>query len=415
MTSMSTTSSPAIGKLGQALSFDGVNDYVNVTDSASNSITSSITVSAWVKGSSQDNKIVVSKYTTTGNQRSWLLGTSNSTWGYGTNKLGVIISADGTIGVGTSKAYASTNVVFDNTWHHVAFTFTSNTLALYVDGVVETAQKNVDGTVNSLFDANSALTIGSIGNPLLYFAGLTDDVRVYNRALTTTEITQLYKLGQDKVNSSQNKTGGSLDTGLVGLWSFNGPDINWGANTAYDRSGQGNNGTITSMSTTSSPAIGKLGQALKFDGVDDWINIPDTSYGYVNLTMSAWIKTTNASNWVIGNGENSDLRISGGKIFFNYYTGVFQNLTGNTSVNDGRWHHIVVIREGLLNTVYLDGVSDGTLVTTGTPSSIGFDAIGSRDNTFSSTQTVTGSIDEVRIYNRALSASEVKQLYNLGR
>ena len=64
--------------------------------------------------------------------------------------------------------------------------------------------------------------------------------------------------------------------GLVGYWSFNGADMNWSTGQALDRSGNSNNGTTTNMSTTTSPVPGKVGQALKFDGVDDYVSVPDS-------------------------------------------------------------------------------------------------------------------------------------------
>ena len=62
--------------------------------------------------------------------------------------------------------------------------------------------------------------------------------------------------------------------GLIGYWTLDGNDINWGSNTSSDRSGQGNIGTIINMSTTSSPATGKIGQTLNFDGNNDFISAP---------------------------------------------------------------------------------------------------------------------------------------------
>ncbi len=53
-----------------------------------------------------------------------------------------------------------------------------------------------------------------------------------------------------------------VPSGLVGYWPFDGKDINWTANTTADVSGKGNTGTLVGMSTTTSPVMGKMGQAL---------------------------------------------------------------------------------------------------------------------------------------------------------
>src|SRR3989338_244988 len=179
----------------------------------------------------------------------------------------------------------------------------------------------------------------------------------------------------------------SLKSGLVGYWTFDGKDLNTGA--AMDASGQGNHGALVNMSTSTSRVPGKLGQGLKFDGVDDWVNVPDI---------------------ILGNAESSDLRVVGGKAYFQYYTGSFQILTGNTSINNGQWHQVVGTGNGTLNSIYVDGVNDGELSTTGTPN-IKIEALASRDDTYSPSQGYTGLLDDVRIYNRALEASEIAELY----
>ncbi len=82
----------------------------------------------------------------------------------------------------------------------------------------------------------------------------------------------------------------SLTNGLVGYWTFDGTDIN--GTTALDKSGQGNNGTITGAT----PAMGKLGQGLKFDGVDDYVWVSNTGVFNASLpyTMSLWAKIDTA-------------------------------------------------------------------------------------------------------------------------
>jgi len=78
----------------------------------------------------------------------------------------------------------------------------------------------------------------------MWFNGTIDEVRIYDRALSQEEITRLYKMGGSKVEASQTS---KLTDGLVGSWSFDDPDI-YGT-TVVDRSGQGNNGTITNGPT----------------------------------------------------------------------------------------------------------------------------------------------------------------------
>jgi hypothetical protein len=80
-------------------------------------------------------------------------------------------------------------------------------------------------------------------------------------------------------------------TGLVGYWSFDGKDMDWGANRATDLSGQVNHGMLINMSTSSSPVIGISGQAFKFDGVNDRILTINSLPTLQQLSASFYIKT----------------------------------------------------------------------------------------------------------------------------
>ena len=119
---------------------------------------------------------------------------------------------------------------------------------------------------------------------LHHFDGSIDDVRVYNRALTATEVAGLYQSGLAKINSSQSP--GTLSQGLVGWWTMDGADTVWSSPTAgveYDRSGNGNTGTLTNMTRSGSPTVGKIGQALKFDGTDQLYDATDVSASEAQL------------------------------------------------------------------------------------------------------------------------------------
>jgi len=78
-----------------------------------------------------------------------------------------------------------------------------------------------------------------------------------------------------------------LSSGLVGSWTFNAPDMS--GVTAFDRSGNNNNGTLANGPAR---AIGRIGQALNFDGSDDYVNLGNPTSLQItgNLTISAWVK-----------------------------------------------------------------------------------------------------------------------------
>src|SRR3989338_1183128 len=84
----------------------------------------------------------------------------------------------------------------------------------------------------------------------------------------------------------------SLTSGLVGYWTFDGQHTNWATGKTFDQSGKGNTGTMTSMTSSTVPVAGKFGQAFKFDGVNDYVNMgaPASLNITGTVSVSAWVK-----------------------------------------------------------------------------------------------------------------------------
>jgi len=174
-----------------------------------------------------------------------------------------------------------------NAWNHLCAVRQSagDAGTIYINGVAQST--TVDPGPVELTPGGTA-RIGE-GAPSLNqdWDGFIDDVRLYNRILTPDEIKRLYKMGSTaKVGVATNN--GSLAQGLVGYWTFDGKDVV--GVTAYDRSGQGNNGTLTNGP---SRAIGKIGQALDFDGTSGYVVTPTISNLSSIITVSFWL------NWDI--------------------------------------------------------------------------------------------------------------------
>jgi Concanavalin A-like lectin/glucanases superfamily len=158
---------------------------------------------------------------------------------------------------------------------------------MYIDGVVQNLTEGSSPSGDPSSDAASNLSIGNFdtSGPRT-FNGLIDDVRIYNRALSPDEIKRLYITGAaGKLGVAANND--SLAQGLVGYWTFDGKDMAGAmgitsARTAYDRSGNGNNGKY--WNATNTPAVnGKLGQALEFDGSNNYVNISDPANGSLDF------------------------------------------------------------------------------------------------------------------------------------
>jgi hypothetical protein len=163
----------AAGKFGSALTFDGVNDLVTVPDSNSLDLTTGVTLEAWVRPS-----------TVTGWRTALLKEQTN----------GLVYAIYANTDANRPSGHVFTTSEFDtlgaaqlaaNTWSHLAVTYDGVTLKLYVNGTLASSK----AVAGSLFASTGALRIG--GNNIWpeWFAGLIDEVRVYQRALTATEVT----------------------------------------------------------------------------------------------------------------------------------------------------------------------------------------------------------------------------------
>jgi parallel beta-helix repeat protein len=200
-------------------------------------------------------------------------------------------------------------------------------------------------------------------------------------------------------------------TGLVAHWKF---DETSGA-TASDSSGNGYDGTLQDGPVWR-PADGKIGGALEFDGSDDCVDIEPIDFDY-SITYSAWIKPTEITGRHIALGRYYDgyrLGIWNGK----YYSLSIQiEDTGYpvyiTDPVAGVWAHLALTYDGITVRYYLNGTevytaqASGGLSKTHYPWQIG--ANGKNNNYFK------GLIDDVRIYDRALSAAEIEELANSGQ
>ncbi len=203
------------------------------------------------------------------------------------------------------------------------------------------------------------------------------------------------------------------DDGLVGWWKFD----DEGTGTVFDYSGNDRHGTING-----NPQFvpGLFGEAMEFTGDPDYVNIG----GYKGLlgghafTITAWIKTA-GNGEIVGWGNNSgtekvEFRVSESRLRVEHGSG---NRQGDTIVSDNQWHHVALtVQENSTISypqviLYLDGEDDTRTGTSSNAFNIveNFDlAIGRRYN--NDNRWFIGLIDEVRVYDRVLSAEEIQAL-----
>jgi len=197
---------------------------------------------------------------------------------------------------------------------------------------------------------------------------------------------------------------------------------------APDTSGQGNHGNLKPGPAPNYPTWvdGKFGKALSFDGVDDYVDIP-YNFGQPNeLTIELWFKTTEAS-WDTIFGQTNIQPPSAASAYISVFaikdtgvlraelwTGSRQEISTSFSVRDGNWHHAVMVGNVNIQSLYVDGQLIGSR--NGTISQdwwlysfigTGFDDTG-RGFPAQTWHYFNGLIDEVRIYNRALSEEEIR-------
>jgi hypothetical protein len=198
-------------------------------------------------------------------------------------------------------------------------------------------------------------------------------------------------------------------TGLVAGYAF---EEGSGAS-VLDASGRGNVGTISGAART---AAGRHGAALSFDGVNDWVTVPDSASLDLTsgMTLSAWVKTDLASKtW-----QTVALKEAPGTLSYALYA------TGDDSspiawwgsrglgtpaaqaMQTGVWKHLAVVGDGAAMRFYVNGVQ---VASRSLPSALSPSANPLRigGNSVWSGEFFDGVIDDVRVYNRALSASEV--------
>jgi hypothetical protein len=193
--------------------------------------------------------------------------------------------------------------------------------------------------------------------------------------------------------------------GLVGYWPFNG--------NANDESGNGNNGTVNGAT----PAVDRnnnVNSAYSFDGVDDWIdfNLQNIDMSY---SLTFWLYSTSINeemNFLELFMSSYCQPIPQNKIFYNQ-----GSTTGNTSVSSnysyvtGTWCNVLFSYDGVnnLQSIYINGELDSVKTVTGTMSSLNSLLLAKRPN---NTGYYFGKLDDIGIWDRALTQEEVLNLYN---
>jgi len=252
------------GKVGYALGFDGMDDYVNCGTDPSLNIADAITIAAWVKtpGVSESSFFVVKEIGSVVGDYRWGLYFSGS----GTISLYIMNSS------GTDKFVVSTNTFDDDEWHYVVGTFDGRYLKFYSDGILETTTDW--GSVQTI-QTGGTLHLGAWKGYSRYFNGSIDEVAIWDKALAADEIASLYELNYSSLGTLNLKH----DAGSTQSWQ------------SYSFTGDESNGTnIKARFRSADTQEGLEGAAWSqyYDAVADIIfDVPDGQWIEVEATLES--------------------------------------------------------------------------------------------------------------------------------
>ena len=189
----------------------------------------------------------------------------------------------------------------------------------------------------------------------------------------------------------------------------------------YPMEGNANDIAGTNHGTLSGGPVftaGKIGQAIQFDGLDDYVDCGTAPALDIRdaITVSCWIKVAAfTKNWeaILAKGDNS-YRMSrsattGNSIHFGCNGPTGGNLDATAIVTDNNWHHVALVYDGVNKLIYIDGREDARVASTGRIN-LSTNPLWIGNNSGSTARQLGGLVDDVRIYSRALSEAEVAGL-----
>jgi hypothetical protein len=306
----------------------------------------------------------------------------------------------------------------DAGWHHIVVSIDISNYSVFYDGTLVSTQTH---SGFNCVDSSFRFQLGKECFGANYYNMYLDDIAVWSRNLTQSEVTALYNQAPTSVLPSNIPT-----AGLVAYYPFNG--------NANDASGNGNNGTALGGVTNSTDRFGTLNAAYSLDGVNDYIEINNNILSQINgksaLSISYWFNTTSTESGAIwGHGANNNGAVGANTgLASGYYNGVINsgNYTGccafysNPISPYSTWHQATVVFDSTQPNnskikIYIDGSLNTSFIgtpnnTTGNGTSI---FIGRRNTDFSTYGDYFGGLlDDIGIWNRALTQSEITALYN---
>ncbi len=400
LTNMTTSTCWVDGANGNALEFNGSNAYIELGSSEVFDNLKNFSVFMWIYWDTSSNGATFMQK-----------ANSSSGWFFEEDDTDSNALQFRMIRATTSLRFEAVNVLHTG-WNYIGAVYddSSSTVKLYIDGSeVSSYYRSETGEGTRSSDATANLMIGKRYSNDHYFDGIMDEVCLHNRKLTDSEIYQNYQNQRPP----------------CGKWYFD----ETSGSTAYDVSGNSNDGTLTYFDTGTCWVTGKINNGLDFDGTNDFVDCGsdaslddmgdfsvfmwiywDTSNNGATFAQKAnascgWFfeedpSGSNALQFRVVRSSTPYTRFEALNVLssgWNHIGAVFHDSTGNVEL---------YVNGSEVTSYYRSETGAGTKVSDASASLL----LGKR---YSDSNYFSGIMDEVKIYDRALSADEISSLYEI--
>lgn len=395
------------GVVGQGFAFDGGAGYVSVPDSDDWAFGGDFTIEFWANLADFPSEsegepyggVFLSSDAGGGDANKWFFALAGGVLNFHIND-----PVNG--GVFLVNAPFSPSL---NTWYHLALTRKANTFTAYVNGVAVGS----DQCSRAMPNAYAPLMLGQAEG--FYFKGALDEMAIYNRALTVSEINAIYTAGGA---GKDNPLCVSPATNAIGWWAGDGDAVDL-INT--------NNGTLYNAVY----AAGEVNRAFDLDGSSGYVAVPDSdqwAFGTNNFTIELWANFADYLSGDEGHPYGGGIIASDngggntGKWMFTAADGVIDfhiNDPTNGPVflvnaefypDPGAWYHLALTRSNQLFTIYVNGLPVGMDTNSrSVPNAAAPLTIGQAEGFF-----FYGKLDEITIYRGALGGPEIAAIHAAG-
>ncbi|MBN1517376.1 thioredoxin family protein [Candidatus Sumerlaeota bacterium] len=371
----------AVGRIGQSIELDGLDDYIQLPASVANS--DDITIAAWINWDGGK-----------GRERTW-----QRVFDFGNNKTLYLFltpsSASRTLRFAiTSDSYEEEErleapELTVGEWTHIAVTLEGDTGTLYVNGAIADS-KPITLDPSTIYPVHNYIGKSQWGDPL--FNGRIDDFRVYNYALSASEVAALSQSGGLK--------------SIVACYAFEGNLLD-----SINSKNGINSGDISFI-------MGHAGQAIFLDGSNDYVMLPAVLIDSHDITVAAWVNWDGGGPWqrIFDFGAGTDAyflltpRSGGDTLRFVIRKGNVENILETDPLLAGQWTHVAVSIKDDVGKMY----TNGNLAITGSIELDPFD-IKPYLNYLGKSQwpydpLFNGRIDDFYIFSYALTQSEIEML-----